>query len=91
MAATAAPPPPRPAVPRRGAGLRAEVVGAMTRDVKIMVGVAAFVLVAGLGWMVFGPRTERMVPVLGFVDQGPPPAPKKSPPPRRPFKLPWWK
>jgi hypothetical protein len=91
MAATAAAPPPRPPAPRRGAGLRAEVVGAMTRDVKILVGVAAFVLAVGFGWMVFGPRPEPTPPVLGFVDQGPPPAPKKSPPPKPPFKLPWWK
>jgi hypothetical protein len=71
--------------------MRAEVVGAMTRDVKLLVGVGAFVLVVGLGWMLFGPRPEPAPPVLGFVDQGPPPVPKKSPPPRPPFKLPWWK
>ena len=82
---------PRPPAPRRGAGLRAEVVGAMTRDVKILLGMGAFVLVAGLGWMVFGPRTHPTAPVLGFVDRGAPPAPKKSPPPKPPFKLPWWK
>jgi len=72
--------------------MRAEIVGAMTRDVKILVGVGALVLVAGLGWMVFGPRLASDVPpVLGYVDQGAPPAPKRTPPPRPPFKLPWWK
>lgn len=91
MAAPSAPAPPRPPAPRRGASLRAEVVGTMTRDVKILVGVGAFVVVVGLGWMVFGPRPQPTPPVLGFVDQGAPPVPKKTPPPKPPFKLPWWK
>lgn len=71
--------------------MRAEVVGAMTQDVKVLLGVGAFVLVAGLGWMAFGPRPQPTTPVLGFVDQGAPPAPKSTPPPNPPFKLPWWK
>jgi hypothetical protein len=63
----------------------------MTRDVKLLLGASAFVLVGGLGWMVFGPsRGESVAPVLGFVDQGAP-APTRTPPPRPPFKLPWWK
>ncbi|HSD30252.1 MAG TPA: hypothetical protein VLL75_23335 [Vicinamibacteria bacterium] len=93
-AAAAAAAPVRPPDRRRaaGAGLRAEVVAAMTRDVKLLVGVSALVLVAGLGWLLFGPRSAPAVPpVLGWVDQGPPPAPKPTPLPRPPFKLPWWK
>ena len=94
MAAAAAAVPVPPPHPRRaaGAGMRAEVVGAMTRDVKLLVGVGALVLVAGLGWLVFGPRPAPTIPpVLGWVDQRPPPVPKRTPPPRPPFKLPWWK
>jgi hypothetical protein len=64
----------------------------MTRDVKLLVGVSSVVLVAGLGWMIFAPRSASTVPpVLGYVDQGPPPVPKRTPPPEPPFKLPWWK
>ena len=80
--------------PRRtaGAGMRTEIVNAMTRDVKLLLGVGTLVLLAGVGWLVFGPRTRPTVPpVLGWVDQGPPPAPKPTPVPRPPFKLPWWK
>ncbi len=94
MAAAAAAAPVRPPEPRRGAGpgMRAEVVGAMTRDVKLLMGVGALVLVAGLGWLVLGPSPQPTIPpVLGWVDQGPPPVPKRTPPPRPPFKLPWWK
>jgi len=72
--------------------VRAELVRTMTRDVKLLVGAGALVLVAGLGWMVFGPRSApRIAPVLGYVDKGAPPPPKPTPPPRLPFKLPWWK
>jgi hypothetical protein len=54
---------------------------------------AGFVLVvlAGLGWLVFGPRPAPITPVLGYVDAGPPPAPRPTPSPTPPFKLPWWK
>jgi hypothetical protein len=88
-AAVAAAPPP-PAAPRRGGSLRDDLARTMSRDVKIMVGVGAFVVVVGLGWMAFGPRPAPTAPVLGFVDQGPPPAPKKAPT-QPAFKLPWWK
>jgi hypothetical protein len=93
LAVAAAPVPARPAAPRRaGAGLRAEVVASMTRDVKILLSVGALVLVVGLGWLVFGPSAAPSTPpVLGWVDQGPPPAPRPTPRPRPPFKLPWWK
>jgi len=94
MAAAVAAAPVRPPERRRtaGTGLRAEVVGAMSPDVKLLVGVGALVLAAGLGWLVFGPsRAPAVPPVLGWVDQGAPPAPKPTPPPRPPFKLPWWK
>jgi hypothetical protein len=64
----------------------------MSADVKLLVGVGALVLVAGLGWLVFGPRRPPAIPpVLGWVDQGAPPSPRRTPPPRPPFKLPWWK
>jgi hypothetical protein len=47
--------------------LRAEVVGAMNRDVKVLAGIAVFVLVAGVGWLVFGPsRPPTIPPVLGW-------------------------
>jgi hypothetical protein len=63
----------------------------MTRDVKLLLGVGALVLVGGLGWMVFGPRGgQSIAPVLGYVDQGAPQPPKR-PDSRPPFKLPWWK
>jgi len=93
-AASAAAAEARPPESRRRAGPtgRAEIVSTMTRDVKLLVGAGALVLVAGLGWMVFGPRpASRIAPVLGYVDKGAPPAPKRTPPPSPPFKLPWWK
>jgi hypothetical protein len=63
----------------------------MTGDVKFLVAGALVLLVAGLGWAAFGPEPARPVPVLGFVDAGPPKpaAAKKLDAP--PFKLPWWK
>ena len=89
VAAPAAPV--RPVAPRRAGG-RAEAVAAMTRDVNALLVAFAVVIVAGVGWLVFGPRRPPSTPaVLGWVDQGPPPAPKPTPPPRPPFKLPWWK
>jgi hypothetical protein len=91
LAAVAPAAPARPAAPR-GAGVRAEAVAAMTGDVKALLAAAALVVVAGLGWLVFGPSRPAATPaVLGWVDQGPPPAPKPTPSPRPPFKLPWWK
>jgi hypothetical protein len=89
--ATAAPAATRSARPPRPGG-RAEVLSAMTRDVKVLLGVGALAIVSGLGYLVFGPsRTLSTPPMLGWVDQRPPPAP--NPPPRLqpPFKLPWWK
>lgn len=90
-AAAALPPAPVPAGSPRRAGARAEALAAMTRDVKVLLGACALVTVAGLGWLVFGPSPRSTVPVLGYVDQGAPPAPKPTPLPRPPFKLPWWK
>ena len=91
LAAPAPAAPVRPAAPR-GTGVRAEAVAAMTGDVKALLVTAAIVMVAGLGWLVFGPsRTPSTPAVLGWVDQGPPPAPKPTPSPRPPLKLPWWK
>ena len=70
----------------------AGVWSTMPNDVKAMALVSALVLVAGLGWVTFGPAKVETTPaVLGWVDPGPPPVPKPTPPPRPPFKLPWWK
>jgi hypothetical protein len=81
---------PRPV--HRGGSLLEEVQATMPRDVKALVVTAAIVGIAGLGWLVFGPRRPDTTPrVLGYVDQGPPPAPKPTPSPKPPFKLPWWK
>jgi hypothetical protein len=49
------------------------------------------VILAGVGWLAFGPQPEPIPPVLGVVDPGPPPAPKPTPRPTPAFKLPWWK
>jgi hypothetical protein len=90
-AAAAAEVPVRP-TPARGIVDRREAVAAMTADVKALGGAGALVVVAGLGWMAFGPhRPDPTPPVLGYVDQGPPPVPKPTPSPRPPFKLPWWR
>jgi hypothetical protein len=71
---------------------RREVVSAMTGEVKALLVAGAIVMVAGLGWLVFGPsRTTPIPAVLGHVDPGPPPAAKPTPPPRPPVQLPWWK
>jgi len=80
--------PPRVA---RGTSDRQAALNAMTPDVKLLLAVSAFVLVAGLGWLVFGPRTEPYPAVLGYMDAGPPKAPPKAGYPHPPFKLPWWK
>jgi hypothetical protein len=65
---------------------------ALPPDVKALTVGAALVVVAGLGWMVFGPRRPPSSPaVLGWVDPGPRPAPKPTPAPRPLLKLPWWK
>ena len=91
LAVVASAAPARPAGPRRAGG-RAEAVAAMTRDVKTLLVAGAVVMVAGLGWLIFGPSRPPSTPaVLGWVDQGPPPAPRPTPRPRPPFKLPWWK
>jgi hypothetical protein len=65
---------------------------AMPSDVKALVVASALVMVAGLGWMAFGPRRPSSTPaLLGWVDPGPPPPVRPTPPPRPPVKLPWWK
>jgi hypothetical protein len=65
---------------------------AMPPDVKALVVGSALVMVAGLGWMAFGPRRPSTTPaLLGWVDPGPPPVTKPTPPPQPPLKLPWWK
>ena len=80
--------PPRVA---RGTSDRQAALKAMTSDVKLLLGVSALVLVAGLGWLAFGPRTEPYPSVLGYVDAGPPKSSRTSGRPQPPFKLPWWK
>jgi hypothetical protein len=77
---------------RPGPGARLPPVnpGPMPSDVRLMLIGVAVVMVAGLGWLVFGPPPAPITPVLGFVDAGPPPAVKATPPPTPPFKLPWW-
>jgi hypothetical protein len=85
--------PQAPGVPRRARGTsdRRAALDAMTGDVKLLLAVGALALVAGLGWLVFGPQPEPYPAVLGFVDAGPPRGLRPTPPPRPPFKLPWWK
>jgi hypothetical protein len=60
-------------------------------DVKALLAGMVLVILAGLGWLVFGPRPEPIPPVLGVVDPGPPPASEPTPSPTPAFKLPWWK
>jgi hypothetical protein len=89
-AATPAPAGRRP-LPRLPVSAR-EVVAVMPGDVKALLFGGALVMAAGLGWLAFGPSRPDSTPaLLGHVDVGPPPAPKKPAPPRPPFKLPWWK
>ncbi len=70
---------------------RQAALNAMTGDVKLLLAVSALVLVAGLGWLVFGPRSEPYPAVLGYVDAGPPKAARATGFQQPPFKLPWWK
>lgn len=82
-----------PAAPRpmRGLSDRQAAVNAMTRDVKILLSVGALVMVAGLGFMVFGPAPARVTPVLGYVDPGARQVPRPQDHRLPAFKLPWWK
>ena len=91
LAAAAAPAERRP--PRRTRQASpGRFFAALPPDVKALVVGSALVMVAGLGWMVFGPRRPSSTPaLLGWVDPGPPPVPKPTPTPRPPLKLPWWK
>jgi hypothetical protein len=63
----------------------------MGTDVKLLLATGALVLVAGLGYLAFGPRPVPPRPVLGYVDPGPPKVPKPTGPALPPFRLPWWK
>ena len=91
LAAAAAPAERRP--PRRTRrSRRAASSPRCPADVKALVVGSALVMVAGLGWMAFGPERPSTTPaLLGWVDPGPPPVPKPTPSPRPPLKLPWWK
>ncbi|MCG6920557.1 MAG: hypothetical protein LJF15_05640 [Acidobacteria bacterium] len=79
-------PAPRPARP----GLRTPPAP-LPRDVKALVAGVGLVAVLGLGWLIFGPRPQPPVPVLGYVDATPPPVPQPTPTQTPPFMLPWWK
>jgi hypothetical protein len=63
----------------------------MGADIKLLLAMGALVLLAGLGYLLFGPRPEPYPAVLGYVDSGPPKVARSSGPTRPPFKLPWWK
>ncbi len=81
-------------VPRRFAGGGRRRVAAVwrtfPRDVKGLVVASGFVLLAGVSWTLFAPRTEdRTPPVLGYLDAPLEPTPR--PLTRPPFKLPWWR
>lgn len=85
--------PPTAAAPR---GARAPsdfrtVLRTMPGDVKLLLATSALVLLAGLGWLGFGPRSDPYPAVLGYVDAGPPKPPRAGGPQAPPFKLPWWK
>lgn len=59
-------------------------------DVVAIAVAAGLVLLAGFGWLAFGPPVRNDTPaLLGYVDRRPPapPAPRGQPP----LKLPWWK
>jgi hypothetical protein len=74
--------------PRTG---RATAGRGMPGDVVALLAAAALAILAGLGWTVLAPTPRNAtVPVLGYVD-APPAAVHRPPPPRPPFKLPWWK
>ena len=77
--------------PRPGARLPPVKAGPIPTDVRLMLIGVGIVAAAGLAWSIFGPPPAPVAPVLGFVDAGPPPAVKATPPPTPPFKLPWWK
>jgi hypothetical protein len=65
--------------------------GSLPGDVRALVVGAGLIALFGMGWLAFGPRPAPIVPVLGWVDAGPPPAPRPTPRPTPAFKLPWWK
>ena len=63
----------------------------MGTDVKLLLATGALVLVAGLGYLTFGPRATPYPAVLGYVDGGSPKSSRQAGPAHPPFKLPWWK
>jgi len=83
---------PVPRVARRAAGSEPRLTwGSLPGDVRALVVGIAIVMLAGMGWLLFGPAPAPIAPVLGYVDAGPPPAPRPTPRPTPAFKLPWWK
>ena len=82
-----------PATPRvrRGPSTGAEAFKAMGTDVKLLLATGALVMLAGLGYLAFGPRPTPPPAVLGFVDAAPPQMTQQARDARPPFALPWWK
>ena len=78
--AAAAPAAAPAAPPARAPAAGAEALAAMPRDVKALLVAGALVMVAGLGWLVFGPSPPPAAPpVLGYVEPArrrPPSAPR---------------
>jgi hypothetical protein len=65
--------------------------GSLPRDVKAMVAAAGLVLGAGFAWLAFGSHAPDATPaLLGYVER-PVTSRRPAPPPRPPFRLPWWK
>ena len=86
-AAAATPPVPRPRTAPAGPRLPP-----LPGDVKALAIGGLVVLVAGFFWLVLGPGRPPSTPaLLGHVDAGPPAVKTTPPPPRPPFKLPWWR
>jgi hypothetical protein len=66
-------------------------------DVRLLLAAAALVLAGGIGWASFAPTPRNSTPpLLGWVEPGPPDVRTLRrdlvpPPPKPPFRMPWWK
>jgi hypothetical protein len=66
------------------------VWASLPTDVVLVAAAAGLVLLAGFGFLAFGPPVRNDTPaLLGYVDRRPPKPPDTRSQP--PFKLPWWK